>query len=161
LFITFATYLVLGVVGSLAFFDTGNYLSGISNFPGKGYGLHMENLYSFCDLLSNWVGVFAFVILVLAIAGAIKFNKKERIIPLIIFGSIAIGFICICLLDILVSTVGDVVLASKAYANNHNFDKSILIGTIVQFASLIAFSLILFAHKNKKIQNSTLFRHKI
>ncbi len=66
---TLPLVIIFSIIGALAYID--NY--------GVGYGDKMDNLYSFADLVANWMSVFIFALVVAAIFGGI-INRKNNFV---------------------------------------------------------------------------------
>ncbi|MGX9372588.1 APC family permease [Mycoplasma sp. 3398] len=62
---------VFTAIGSYAYIDITGY--------GTGYGYDIGTLLSFSDLMANWMAVFAFMFIALAVVGALENRKKNFI----------------------------------------------------------------------------------
>lgn len=75
LFLSLPFMVILTIIGSYAYID----LWGVDDADGGVYGHNIGKLLSFSDLMADWMAVFAFVFIALAIIGAIENRKKNFI----------------------------------------------------------------------------------
>lgn len=70
---------VFSCIGGLAFLPNSNLLGNGKSPFDYGDSTSVSGLYSFADLMSSWVSIIAFMFIVLAIGGALKNRKTNKV----------------------------------------------------------------------------------
>lgn len=86
--ITIPIYIIFCIIGGLGYINTSGY-----GFFGSG----MQSLYSFCDLNSTWTSVGAFAFISIAIFGALRNRKTEKVKTMQTKGFVPLGWIAVFL----------------------------------------------------------------
>ena len=151
--LTLFFFIVLTLIGALAYSDTGKYLANAPMIPiwgGEptvwGYDANnvktgLNSLYSFCDLMANWTSLLVFACIVFATIGCLKNRKTNKIEVVKVKGFVPCSIISITLISlaiifVLASTFGNIGLA---YMRGDSDDK---LGAIMTLVVLILFVLI-------------------
>ncbi|WP_051630141.1 amino acid permease [Mycoplasma simbae] len=150
--------IIFTIVGSLLYLPTNEAYFIYSNDAFRS----MARLYAFTDLIANWITVFTFVFIALAILGAIK-NRKSGKIEIkrkvkffkffayitVIFVSLAmIAQVLVPILDLIVTFYFDKELYMQTYnatiEQANEFYVSLIVGRSMLVVMLIVFHLVVF-----------------
>ncbi|VEU60970.1 amino acid transporter [Mycoplasmopsis bovigenitalium] len=154
--------LIIGLSANIIFTIIGAKLYLPTNDLYLKYGTDMASVYSFTDLIANWITVFTFVFIALAIIGALR-NRKTKKVPIsnpkksfkffayctIIFVSLAmLAQILVPILDFALIFVFDVkqyaIEKNVSYEQAQNFFISLAISRSMLVAVLLIFHFLVF-----------------
>lgn len=144
--------IIFSLIGALAYINNGY----------SGYGSNMGELYSFADLMGTWTSVFAFGYIGMAIYGALKNKKSQKIKianPKKYFKWTAITSIVITSISLaatILIPIIDLLLIGILDPSNSSFATNVVGRVMLVFTLIIFFSLsygIIFIENHINIKN--------
>ncbi|TDO20415.1 amino acid transporter [Mycoplasma testudineum] len=138
LILTLPLFVIFAIIGALGYTDSSGYAF---------YGAQMDNLYSLADDLSNWTSVIVFGFIAIAIYGAIRNRKTQKVKVtknkfLIPFGIVSIILVGLSMSITVIIPIIDLFLLTAV--QNTFLTNELVVGKFIKVFILFIFILVMF-----------------